>query len=113
MNFYKISSYDELQSGAYGILEPITNEKYVPSQICNDISGNKTKDIIIIPGLVFDIKGNRIGYGGGYYDRYLLEHKNLIKCAVCYDFQIVDEGIIPYGKYDVKVDAIVTDKRLV
>lgn len=108
MDFYKISSYGELKSGAYGILEPITSDKYKSNKRINHIMN----DIIIMPGLVFDTNGGRIGYGGGYYDRYLCTHIHLLKIAVCYDFQLIESGIIPKDQYDISPDIIVTDKRI-
>lgn len=118
MDFYKISSYSQLDYGAYGILEPTVQDIYIDK--CENSCENyykhdiqKTYDIIIMPGLIFDVQGNRLGYGGGYYDRYLNKHKNLYKIAICYDFQITDNNIIPAEPYDVKPDIIVTDKRII
>lgn len=84
----------------YGIKEPV------------DTSDN-SKDIIdfvIVPGIVFDKNGYRIGYGGGYYDRFLSSFSNPT-CGVCFDEQIVDE--LPRCDYDVKLNYIVSDKRII
>lgn len=107
MDFYKISSYKQLEKGAYGILEPVSEDMYVNNNY------DKPKDIIIMPGLIFDSDGNRLGYGGGYYDRYLFKHKNLYKAAICFDFQIIDNNIIFAEPHDVKPDIIITDKRII
>lgn len=102
MNFYYIESLKELKEGAYGILEPSVNhlaeDKFV---------------LMIMPGLAFDIIGNRIGYGGGYYDKYLEEKQylNFRKVAVSYDFQIFD--FLETKEYDKKVDNIITEKRII
>ena len=67
--------------------------------------------MIIIPGLAFDRFGGRVGYGGGFYDKYLTQNKNLIKIAVAYDFQVI-EDVLEISKFDVKPDYIVTEKRI-
>lgn len=94
-----IKSWSELQQGAYGILEP--KKEFL--RICNNV------DLIIVPGIAFDKKGNRIGYGEGYYDK-LLKKLNAIKIALAYDFQLLDK--IPSEKHDVKIDIIITEKRI-
>ena len=67
-------------------------------------------DVAIMPLLAVDEKGNRLGYGGGYYDRYLSRHPETFKIAYAYDGQVV--GSIPTEATDIKVDAIVTEKRI-
>ena len=77
-------------------------------------------DLIIIPGIVFDNNKNRIGFGGGYYDKFLYKlkenhNKNNTKLplivAVCYDFQLLNS--IPYEKHDIKPDIIITEKKTI
>ncbi|WP_300347118.1 5-formyltetrahydrofolate cyclo-ligase [Clostridium sp.] len=102
MKALKIDSLLQLnESGAYGILEPSID--------CEDIS--EEVDLIIIPGLAFDINGNRLGYGGGFYDRFLSKYPNSKRVALCYDFQILDE--IPHEFFDEKVQTIISDKRII
>lgn len=102
MKALKIDSMLELnESGAFGILEP--------SYECEDISGEV--DLVIVPGLAFDLEGNRLGYGGGYYDRFLSKYPNSKKIALCYDFQILKE--IPHEFFDEKVDLIISEKRTI
>ena len=67
-------------------------------------------DLVIVPGLAFDKKGNRIGFGKGFYDELLLKTPNAIKIALAYDFQIVDE--IPCEEHDIKMDLVVTPKKV-
>lgn len=100
MDFYHISSCDELTPGAFGIPEPVGNDRCIPTQ----------KDVIIMPGLAFDKNGNRIGYGGGYYDKYLSMHHNVKKIAVAYDFQVVEE--VESEITDILPDYIVTDRGI-
>lgn len=104
MDFYYISSINDLKPGTYGIMEPITND------LC--VSDNNNT-LIIMPGLIFDEKGGRIGYGGGYYDKYLSKRNNFIKVAICFDFQIINDGKIIIEDYDIKPDIIITDKRII
>ncbi len=82
-------------NNSFGILEPKTEELVDP----------KAVDFAIIPGIAFDKKGNRLGRGKGFYDRFLKE-TNAYKVAVGYDFQIVDE--VPFSSYDVPVDMVVS-----
>lgn len=101
MDFYVIRDKSELSIGSYGILEPVTDTIIYPDE----------KSLIIMPGLVFDTKGNRIGYGGGYYDKYISEYNLGLKAAICFDFQIIEENIIEVEDTDVVPDMIITDSR--
>lgn len=88
---------DKFIKGAFGIDEPF-GEAYK-----GDI------DAAIIPAFAFDLYGNRIGYGGGYYDRYLIKHPKMFKIVVGYDFQVASP--IDAAPYDVRADYMITDKR--
>ncbi|MBR6698183.1 MAG: 5-formyltetrahydrofolate cyclo-ligase [Lachnospiraceae bacterium] len=100
MEFIRISSRNELLKGAYGILEPVTDEYQSP------MTG-----LMILPGMAFDKNMHRIGYGGGYYDRYLARQNTLYKLALAYDFQVLDE--IVYDEYDKTMDMIITDTKII
>lgn len=102
MDFYKINSFSDLIEGTYGILEPDTN-------ICEKIEPNN-KTLLTVPAVVFDKKGYRIGYGKGYYDRYLKKF-NGISVGLCYNRCIIDE--VPADKFDEKVDFIVCENFLI
>lgn len=103
MKAINIRSLDDLKKNKLGILEPV-NEDYVINK--------KDIDLIIVPGAVFDKFGNRIGYGGGYYDRYLEEIKNKKnKVSILYDFQIVDK--IEAEEHDIKVDILITQNEII
>lgn len=95
-----ITSLDKLREGAFGILEP---EIVIPCDY-NDI------DTVIVPGLVFDERGGRIGYGKGYYDR-LFSKLNAVKAAFCYDFQLVPA--VYTESHDVPMDYIITESRII
>ncbi len=95
----RINSWEELESGIYGILQP--KEPKIE---------NGGIDVIIVPGIAFDENGNRIGYGKGYFDR-LLKKISSIKIALAYDFQVLKN--IPNQEHDVKMDMVVTEKRII
>ena len=97
----EIKSLDELKPGTFGVLEPPEMEEVILEEI----------DLVVVPGVVFDKKGYRIGYGGGYYDRFLPKlRKDAKKIAVAFEMQMVD--FIPAESHDIKMDAIITEKRL-
>ena len=68
-------------------------------------------DYVIMPLLAVDKQGNRLGYGGGYYDRYVSKHKQAKRIAYCYDFQLLNE--VPAEQTDEKVDVIITEKYII
>lgn len=101
MKAIKLNSIDELKKNSMGILEPIDDSNYIEKE---------NIDLIVVPGVVFDKECNRIGYGGGYYDRYLKDIKSKKnKIALAYDLQIVDK--IESEVHDIKVDYIITNTR--
>lgn len=101
MEFYRIAADTVYQEGNYGILEPILDKQ------CNNL---QEKALILVPGLAFDGNKHRLGYGGGYYDKYLSLHKEHITVALCYNFQIVEE--LPCDEHDILPDYIVTEKEI-
>ena len=88
-------------SGSFNIRESTSDRVLVPDE----------NTLIIMPGAVFDRNGNRIGYGGGYYDRYLEKHPMCSTLAVCYDLQVVKE--LPAEPHDIKPQMIVTESTAV
>ncbi len=98
MTFYKVNSLEELSLGAFSILEPsCDNEKYVYSD--ND-------DVCIVPALSFDKNGYRLGYGKGYYDRFLKDFMG-IKIGICFNEYITE--VLPRYDTDIAVDMIITE----
>lgn len=97
----RINNWASLQKNEFGIPEPQFSD-------ASDIEF----DAIIIPGSVFDITGNRIGYGKGYYDKFInsIDYE-VKKIALCYDFQLLN--VIPSEDHDVKMDIIITENRTV
>lgn len=111
LKLYEIKDTSELVPGYMGIPEPETRESRRVTL--------KDIDVVIIPGSGFDKKGNRLGYGGGYYDRLLCyESKQLANVehhiptiALAFEEQIGTD--IPAEPHDIKVDMIVTDERII
>lgn len=97
-----LKSWEELNPGSYGILEPRV-EKIRKMKV-------EAIDLILVPGVAFDKKGNRLGHGKGYYDR-LLEKTNATKVGLAFEFQIVDK--IPTDENDKPVDIIITEERVI
>lgn len=104
MNFYKITSLDELERGTFGICEPIEKED-------NLVQPNEI-DLMIVPGICFDRNKNRIGFGGGYYDRYLSKRKDIFKIGVCFEKQLVSDNEIEVRENDVKMNIVMTEKKV-
>lgn len=101
MDFYIITSYEQLSKGYMGIYEP--NEKAIKLE--------SHHGIVIVPGTAFDNECNRMGYGGGYYDRFLLKNPNLTKIGIAYNFQIFDK--IPVESYDIPMDYVITENTTI
>ncbi len=101
----EIINYDiELEAGAYGILEP--RSKYLRE------TDPELVDLVLIPGVAFDTRGHRIGYGAGYYDRFLGKvRKDTSKLALAFELQIVDHAC--EDSHDVPVDTIITEDRII
>ena len=112
MEFYCVDESTEFETGAYGILEPKPESTvvYVPSE--------DDEIFVLMPGAVFDRAGNRIGYGGGYYDKYLrwlesvVSPEQICKVAVAYECQMVEEGQIAKEPHDMRVDYIITERKV-
>ena len=99
MDFFNWSSNDPLIINKYGIPEPISNKVRFPN-------------ILLVPVVAFDDKMNRVGYGGGYYDRYIKKIKKkfkIITIGLAYSYQRVNK--ILTNKHDMRLDFIITDKN--
>ena len=105
MKFYFINSLEDLKPGILGILEPITLEEAIPRM--------DERNLVVVPGLAFDLNRNRIGYGKGYYDGYFLKYEGIPmkKIALAYDFQVLD--ILPVEDHDKQIDQIITQTRII
>ena len=100
---FAITPQTRLIPGHHGIREPLVRMPVLPWDV----------DAFILPGLVFDTRGGRLGFGAGHYDYILAKAtKSALKIAVCYDWQILDEPL-PQEPHDIPMDWIVSEKRVI
>jgi 5-formyltetrahydrofolate cyclo-ligase len=100
MNFYRWSRSDPLRVNKFGIPEPVSSKIFYP-------------DILLVPLVAYDNNLNRLGYGGGYYDRFiekLEKTKKIIKIGLAFSFQKISS--IPIDQYDKRLDFIITEKEI-
>ena len=100
MNFYRWSRKDPLKINKFGIPEPLSSRVFYP-------------DVLLIPLVAYDSNLNRLGYGGGFYDRYIekIEKiKKIIKIGLAFSFQRTSS--IPINQYDKRLDFIITEKDI-
>ena len=100
MNFYKWSNNDLLKINKFGIPEPLSSRVFYP-------------DVLLIPLVAYDSNLNRLGYGGGFYDRYIQKIekiKKIIKIGLAFSFQKASS--IPINQYDQRLDLIITEKEI-
>lgn len=100
MRLTRLKDMEDLVPGHFGILSPKKEDL--------DFIDHNIIDLVLVPGLAFDDEGYRIGYGGGFYDKFFAD---LIskpkKIGYCYSFQLIDK--IPHDDYDIPVDMVITD----
>ena len=103
IEFYRINSISELVKGRYGLLEPqgepAKKATYYKNSLC------------IVPGICFDRHGNRMGYGKGFYDRFLTNFSG-VSVGICYSVQLSDEDL-PIASHDVPLNIIFTEKETI
>jgi 5-formyltetrahydrofolate cyclo-ligase len=97
LTFYELSSGKYLVKGRFGIMEPLP---YGPVD---------RLDLLVVPGIAFDEKGYRLGYGKGYYDKFLAK-KKIFSIGLGYSLQLLEK--LPRGKYDKRLDAIATEEGI-
>ncbi|WP_164821302.1 5-formyltetrahydrofolate cyclo-ligase [Paenibacillus koleovorans] len=108
LQLHLILGYDDLEPGAYGILEPGLH-----APVLVDLT---RLEVMLVPGLAFDASMGRMGYGGGFYDRFIERCRTErggdepFKLALAYDLQVVPE--VPMDAHDMRVDAVVTESKL-
>ena len=120
IRFFKISNFDELELHPMGFYEPRVDETSIEwtqqqstqyqathQQATPYQAGEET--IAIIPGLGFDLNGNRMGYGGGYYDQFLRKHPSVIRMGICYEEQILEE--LSVEEWDQPMQYIISDQQ--
>lgn len=109
MTLYELRSRDELKAGAYGIMEPDPH-KAAKVQVA-------MPEIVFVPGLAFDRHGGRLGYGGGYYDRFAeairsarQEHEETLWLGMAFEEQLTDE--VPLEPHDLRMNGIITEQSV-
>lgn len=105
MVFYRISSFSEVRVGYKGIPEPVAPEE---PQLIPTIEVLR-QALCIMPGVVFDRQLHRIGYGKGFYDRFLADKDGLMTIALCFDYQLLEA--IPSGKFDLRPKILYTETQ--
>lgn len=101
MEFFLINSLDELKEDSFGLLEPDENTAVMLEDYRNSLC--------VLPGFAFDTYGYRIGFGKGFYDRFLQKYKG-VRVGVCYNSCMTTT--LPHGRFDVSADYVVTQKYI-
>lgn len=99
MVFYKLTDFAQLEKGYFGIPEPARGEIITWENA-----------VMIMPGVAFDAQNHRVGYGGGFYDRFLEKHPDIKRVALAFDFQILPS--VPTEPTDISPEIIVTESRI-
>ena len=103
LELIKIESATEFSPGRFGILEPTGEGR---------LAGRDQEELVVfVPGVAFDLRGNRLGRGKGWYDRLIKELGEATLVAIAYDFQIVDE--VPAEEWDQRVHYVITERSVV
>ncbi|OUP50872.1 5-formyltetrahydrofolate cyclo-ligase [Lachnoclostridium sp. An181] len=99
MEFYEICSFNETAPGTFGVCEPTAGKQIFSEGM-----------LMVMPGVAFDRKKNRIGYGAGYYDAYLKAHPDMPKAALAFEFQVLRE--VPAEEHDIRPDILITESTI-
>lgn len=103
IKFYQISKTEEFIKSKFGVEEPEENPE-------KEIKKNKI-DLVIVPGVCFDTRKNRLGFGKGYYDRFLTG-TNLKTVGICFEEQILKDCFLPVEENDVKMQKVLTEENI-
>ena len=98
----QLKSFEDLSSGALGVLEPSPEGRIAMNP--------ESFDLVIIPGVAFDRQGGRLGYGKGYYDRFL-EQTAAFRLALAFNFQVLEK--VPTEKHDVPMNGVLTESGII
>lgn len=101
LTFYELDSFEQLEVAFYNLLEP-------KPELTKKISKN-AMELLVVPGILFDKNGYRIGFGGGYYDRFLVNYQHAT-ASLCSTFQLVDQ--VPHDHYDIRVNHLITENGI-
>ncbi len=101
--FHAVASRAELVVGAFGVCEPLA---------CGEAAALADFDLVIVPGVAFDVNGYRLGYGKGFYDRFLaVKPEATVTVGLCFDFQVFER--LPSEAHDQSLDYVLTEKRII
>lgn len=101
LEFVLVGNRSELIPGTFGVMEPSGNDLMVPTEL----------DLVVVPGVAYDLSGYRLGYGKGFYDKALHDtSEGTVRVGVCYELQLVD--VLPAERHDICMDLIVTEERI-
>lgn len=104
MEFFRVDDTAQLVAGTFSVMEP-NIEEFALSSYPSDAGAP-----VLVPGVAFSESGERIGYGKGYYDRYISAHPNLFLVGICFECQLLD--MIPAEPQDIAMQQIVTEKQV-
>lgn len=116
MEFYRLRDLTEVEIGCMGIREPLSRELLSQGALLQGDSSQKLRSreakraLMLLPAVAVDEQCHRVGYGGGYYDKYLEKHPQIVKMAVVFEFQVYHG--VPTEALDVSPDRIVTEERV-
>lgn len=100
MQFYEIHNFNQLETVYMNLREPIVEKTLQVN--------SEEIDVMLVPGVVYDLDGYRIGFGGGYYDRYLVNYSGML-ISLAFDIQLIEK--VPRESHDLPVDLIITETR--
>ena len=101
-DFFEVCTLDELVEGAFGVAEPVSTAKISIVDL----------DLVVVPGVAFDVRGYRLGYGRGFYDRQLAgKQSGTVSVGLCFDVQLCDS--LPAETHDQSLDFIVTETKFI
>jgi 5-formyltetrahydrofolate cyclo-ligase len=102
LGFFAVSTLDELVRGAFGVAEPVSEEEISIAEL----------DLVVVPGVVFDLHGYRLGYGRGFYDRQLVDKPpETVAVGFCFNFQLHES--LPAEVHDQVLDFIATETKFI
>ena len=102
LEFIEVHTTDELVPGAFGVAEPVSGEMISVAEL----------DLIVVPGVAFDLRGHRLGYGRGFYDRQLAERSvATVAVGLCFEMQLCD--LLPSENHDQALDYVATETRFI
>lgn len=102
MAFYVIKDISDCEEGAYGIFEP--------KSFCREVDYQSGNIICLVPGLAFDRNFARVGYGGGYYDRFLSVHSNIFAIGYCPEICVIEK--VPTEDTDIRLGGLITEETV-